>query len=169
MDRAKRAVPVVPDGFQRRAGRACAAETVDEAPGVGKVAAGAEGEDDLALLTVRQIDDDLHGHARIERRRRRGRRAATRLIAAGDAAVPLRPMNSVRSPVMVRCVSLAVEESDAVAELVVVRVAGEQRSGLGIDLGDDVREVRRRVACPGRARKIPSPTGGAICRNCCAA
>ena len=38
-----------------------------------------------------------------------------------------------------------VEERDAIAELAVVGVAGEQRPGLRIDLGDDVRQVCRAV------------------------
>ena len=68
---------------------------------------------DLALLPVGQFERDLHGRARIESRRRPCPTAARASCAAGSASVPLRPRNSVRSPVTVRCVSLHVEERDA--------------------------------------------------------
>ena len=48
-----------------------------------------------------------------------------RVIAAGLAAVPLRPKNSVRSPVTVRCDSLAIQKSDPARKLGVIRVASQ--------------------------------------------
>ena len=51
----------------------------------------------------------------------------------------------MRSPVTVRCASLQSRNATRCGELAVVGVAREQRAGLRVDLGDDVRQVRRPV------------------------
>ena len=64
-----------------------------------------------------------------------------RRIAAGSASEPLRPMNSVRLPVMLRLGSLTWANTHPAGPAAGVGVAGEQRAGVGILLGDDVHEI----------------------------
>ena len=70
-------------------------------------------------------------------------------MAAGLRSVPLRPRNSVRSPVTLRVGVVHVEEGDAVGELRVVGVAREERAARRVDLGDHVH-------APILARRSPS-------------
>jgi hypothetical protein len=65
----------------------------------------------------------------------------TRRSAAGWARVPLRPMNSLRSPVTVRAGSLTSRNTIRPANSVCVGVAGEQRAGPEVHLRLHVEEA----------------------------
>ena len=85
-----------------------------------------------------EVDANLHRAARIERRAGsvRQRVALERRRARSE---PLRPMNSVRSPVTVRSVAAEqIEERDAIGELLAKRVAREERAGRRLAARDDV-------------------------------
>ena len=59
-----------------------------------------------------------------------------RFIAAGVRSVPLRPRNSVRSPLTVRTASSTSKKAIRPRELRVVWIPREQRAARGIDFGD---------------------------------
>ena len=69
--------------------------------GIVGVAATAQGEDDVALLPVGQLDLHLHRGTGIHRGAHPARESCA-AKAAGCAGVPLRPRNSLRSPVKLR-------------------------------------------------------------------
>ena len=141
LDRAERAASSIARPPRAHRARAVgAAEALHQLVGVvGARCRHAEQEDDLALLPSASSKRHLDRRAGIQSRRRPCRTGARCAHAPPDcASVPLRPRNSVRSPVTVRSVSLDVEEGDAVGELGVVGVAGEERAACRIDLGDHV-------------------------------
>ena len=107
------------------------------------VVAGAEHEDEFALLAVGQVELRPAAPRTGRGRRRSGRTGACGACAAGLASVPLRPRNSVRSAGDGARRLAAVDEGDAAGELAVVGVAGEQRAGVRVDLGDDVHQRSR--------------------------
>ncbi len=90
-----------------------------------------------------------------------------RAIAAGLRSVPLRPRNSVRSPVTVRVASSASKNATRSAKLGVVGVAREDRAAAGFDLGDHVhRRLRPQVAqhpLDVAGRRKPARSGPSRC------
>ncbi len=109
---------------------------------VREVAARTERERDLALALIGQVDHDLHRETRIERG----------ADAVRQPRSPERGWASVRAvtadelePVAADGALLfaALEERDPAGEFGRVCVAREQRAGLDVDLGDDVRGHRR--------------------------
>ena len=63
-----------------------------------------------------------------------------RVIAAGLPSVPLRPRNSVRSPLMVRVVSSTSKKAIRSGEFRVVRVSREERAAVRVNFGDDMHD-----------------------------
>ena len=72
---AERALPVGSHGVQRAASGGRPPESVHDARGVGGIAAHTKPEHDLALLVDGEIEGDLDGGARIERRAHLARKA----------------------------------------------------------------------------------------------
>ena len=104
-------------------------------------------KDDFLFLPLLERDRDLHGRAGIEPGADpAGEPHAAQ--AAGLAGVPLRPRNSVRSPVTVRTALAAVDEDDLVGELGVVGVAGEERAADRIEFRDHVHAATCRAVRP---------------------
>src|ERR1043165_2489015 len=95
----------MPYSFQDSVRALGTAEAPNELPRLLFTAGRAEDEDDFLLLSVFKRRGDLHCSARVKPAPTRPE-SRTRRMAAGFAGVPLRPKNSVRSPVTVRIVSL---------------------------------------------------------------
>ncbi len=98
---AERALPVRVHGLQRDVRSGGAARALHEARRVARGAPKAQAEHDLALLAVGEVEGDLDRRAGVEAAPTLPDRRA-RSSAAGAASAPLRPRNSVRSPVTLR-------------------------------------------------------------------
>ena len=128
---AERPRPVRPHRVQRAVGGLRSAEALHEAAGIGGILADAEPEDDLALLAVVEIERDLDGGARIERRAHLARKALSRHGGGiAQRAVAPQEFGAVAAHAADRIVD--VEERDAVGELRVVGVARQERAALGL-------------------------------------
>ncbi len=129
--------------------------------GIGKIAPGAEGEGDLALLAVGQVQFDLHGQAWIEPRAdAAGKARASHAGGPGQIAVAADELETIAADGA--NAFAAVEKGDAFGELVAVGVAREQAAATWIDLGDDVGQVDGAVGAEyqleeARDRQAPRP------------
>ena len=129
MDRAERPVPEIPDSFQRVPRVVRSPKALDQLPHVVDIAADSQREDDLAFPAVGEFERHLHRRAGIEP-------APTlpdsrvRDMAAGLAALPLRPRNSVRSPVTLRAESWTSTKAMRSGNSMAVGIAGQQGTAL---------------------------------------
>ena len=111
VDHAQRPFPEFPDALQglARAGRA--AEPPDQLLGLVGIVAGAQHEDQFALLRRRPGRTAPAAPRRGRGPRRSGRTGARGASRRDLASVPLRPRNSVRLPVTVRAASLTLTKT----------------------------------------------------------
>ncbi len=136
-DRAERVVPVLPHRFERAARRVGSPEAIGQVAGVIGVS---------PAPSLKTSSRSGRRPARMEpgsRRRDPGPprpcpRGCDRVMAAGFRSVPLRPRNSVRSQLNVRVASSTSKKATRPANSVLYGIPREERSGLGVDLGDDV-------------------------------
>ena len=141
VDRAERAVPERPDGFERRPRLLGAAEPLDQGARVCEITSRAERERDLARLAVAELDHDLHPEARVERGADATRQAfAQHARRARRRSVAPEQLEAIAADAPV--VLAAIEKRDPRCELGIVGVAREQARSLRIELGDHVRCVR---------------------------
>ena len=138
---AQRPFPEFPDALQGqpRAGRA--AEPPDQLLGLVGIVAGAQHEDQFALLAVGQVERHLQRRAGVEARAR----------LAGQLRVPHRGGIGRRAVASQKLRAAAgdgprgvadVDEDGLAGKLTVVHVAGKQRARGRVDLGDHVHQVR---------------------------
>ena len=140
MHGAEGTVPVRPHIGERRGSRSDAAEPANERARISEVDAGSEGERDLSLLTVREVEHDLHRQTRIEAgadparqmRPAHARRPGEVAVATDD----LEAVTGVRAQLLA-----AIQERGAPRELAGIDVAGQQRAAARVDLGDHVGHV----------------------------
>ena len=164
IDHAERAAPVMPDAFERPMGVVDAAEALARVAGPRLRCRRRRAMKTMSCSwPSSSVSGDLHGGAGIEPAPTRPE-SRTRRRAAGLASVPLRPRNSVRSPVTVRIVSLQSTNDDAVGEFRAVGVAGEDRAARRIDLGHHVHQrlVAQLAQHPfpvAGDRQLPRPAG----------
>ena len=94
-------------------------------------------ENDLAHLPVGKSKGTCRAAQGSKPAPRRFDRCA-RSIAAGRSSEPLRPMNSLRSPVTVRAAPATSKKATRAGEFGVVAIARANRAAGRVDLGDDV-------------------------------
>ena len=144
---AERVVPVLPDRFERRARRGGSAEATRPGCWRRRRLAPAPSVKTISRSCPSASSNGTWIAAQGSRAAPTLPESRARAMAAGFRSVPLRPRNSVRSPVTVRVGLVHVEERDPVGELGVVGVAREERAAVGIDLGDHVhRRFRPQIA-----------------------
>ena len=138
LNRTQRFTPVRIDIGKRIACRIDAAKALDDAADISTATAGdTEDEDDLALLPLGQIERYLNRRTRIETGAqasrqpgsRHGRRAFQGAVAADEFAAIARQGQRRR---------IDIEKPDALRELGVVGIFGEQGARHRIDFGDDM-------------------------------
>jgi hypothetical protein len=97
-------IPVLPHRLREPARSGRSPEAIRQVAGVIGVTSYAEREDDLTLFPVRYLEGHMDRCAGIQSGPHLARNR-DRVMAAGLRSVPLRPMNSVRSPLTVRAAS----------------------------------------------------------------
>ena len=169
VERAQRAAPELPHGLERPPGLSRAGVAGAEPAGVGLVVARAQREDDCPLLAGAEVDRGHDRGAGVEA----AADAAAEVGAAhrrgvGGAAVSADKLGAVaRDRPLALAAQAARQERHAVAEVGVVRVAGEDGPRLGVDAGRDVRRalvplIGQHPLAERRRRHAP-PAVGLVC------
>ena len=137
---AERAVPVVPDSFQRDAAGVRAAKALDQILHVGGTAPDPEAETRFLFLSGREVEGHLQRAARVEGRADlAGQPGALQRRRLPVGPVPAQEFLAVAGDGAGRIVD--VDEGDPAGKFGVVVVAGQQGAGLEVQLRLHVQQV----------------------------
>ncbi len=137
LHRAERVVPVLPYRFERATRGQCSAEALHKLCGVSGVAADAKPEDDVARLSVGQVEIYLERGTGIQA----GAHLAGKLLPLHGGRIAQRAVAPEKFRAVARQGALRVihiEEGDPLGKLCVVRISRGERAAPGIDIGADM-------------------------------
>ncbi len=138
--RSQSSIPIVPDAFECNAAGIRQAKAPDQALHLGLVAADAEAETRFPLLSIRQVEGDLHRAARIQPGAGfSGKTCALHSCRLGQVAVSADELFAVSGERA--CCIVHVNERDAPGVVGVVMIARQQGAGLEVHFGLHVQQI----------------------------